>query len=144
MHSNGTSTRIAVHQTLSPRVRVWLRETRGAVAEGEDDDPVESVRISLAAIQEENSTLKTEVSNLTEQLSKEKDKYKALWKINLFLSEKERELSRLRDRILELECGSIPQGRRHDFEIGGAESEVGRKMCARLRARNFFTTPIST
>ena len=24
---HGTSTRIAVHQTLSPRVRVWLRET---------------------------------------------------------------------------------------------------------------------
>ena len=37
------------------------------------------------------------------------------------------------------------QGRRHDFEIGGgAESEVGRKMCARLRARIFWTTPTST
>ena len=116
------------------------QEERGAVAEGEDDDTVESVRISLAAIQEENSTLKTEVSNLTEQLSKEKDKYKALWKINcettiqydLFLSEKERELSRLRDRILELEGGSIPRDNvsppesRNSSDLNGAGSESSR------------------
>ena len=29
----------------------------------------------------------------------------------------------------------VSQGRRHDFGIGGAESEVGRKMCALARAQ---------
>ena len=40
-------------------------------------------------------------------------------------------------------CGHAPhmkQGRRHDFGIGGAELEVGRKMCT----RKFLTTPTST
>ena len=33
------------------------------------------------------------------------------------------------------------QGRRHDFGIGGAELELGRKLCVRLRTRKFLTTP---
>ena len=33
------------------------------------------------------------------------------------------------------------QGRRHDFGTGGAELEVGRKMCARLCACKFLTHP---
>lgn len=113
--------------------------------EGEEDDPsdtMDSLRLALSAVQEENGALRTEVSNLNSRLCEEKDRYKALWKINcestiqydLFLSEKEHEISRLRNRILELEGGSdprrvIPRGgatpvdERSNSDLGGAGNE---------------------
>ena len=88
------------------------------------------------------------MSNLTEQLSKEKDKYKALWKINLFLSEKERELSWLRDRILELEGGSIPKDNvsppesRSSSDLNGAGSESSRSSDSLGEELEFMTITI--
>ena len=39
-----------------------------------------------------------------------------------------------------LNSGVMHHGRRHDFGTGGAELEVGRKMCARLCAQIFYHT----
>ena len=103
-------------------------KTDGELSESTDGEQERgSLRRELKEATTENTALRKEVSNLKELLSKEKERAKWVWKINcessiqhdLFISEKEAEVVRLKARIAELQ-GSSPSG----VDPGTVESPV--------------------